>query len=116
MIAELAVEGDVGVAQQQIVRADPGRKSLMRAAVDGAILTKHVVITDFKISRFPDVLQILGFPTNGGEGKKLVGFSEDRVPLQDDVGVQDAVVTQRDLRPDHAERADADIPSDVGVG
>jgi hypothetical protein len=32
------------------------------------------------------------------------------------VGVQDAVVTQRDIRPDHAERADADIPSQGGVG
>lgn len=109
VIAKLAVVGDMGVAEKQIVRADPSRKFFMRATVDGAVFAKNIVITYLKRGWLADVFQILSLPTHHCERKKLVLPAESRDALQHHMTVQDTSVSERDVGSDHAVRADADI-------
>ena len=80
----------------------------------GGVFPEDVVIADFKIRRFARVLEILGFASNGGEGKKLVSPADPGVSVNDHMRVEDAVVADPDIRPDDAERANPDIFSERG--
>ena len=114
VVAELAVMRDVRVAEQQIVRADARRQILMGAAMDRGVLAEDVVIADFEPGRLAEVFEILGFPTDGCEGEKLVAAPEFRVSFEHDMRMQDTLVAQLHIRADHAEGADADVVSKPG--
>lgn len=114
VIAELAVVRDVGVAEKQIVRADPGGQLFMRTAMHRAVFTENVVIADFQRGRLPDVFQILGLPADKRVGEKLVVPSKLRRPLEHHMTVQHAFIAERDVSSDDAIRADAYVFSQLG--
>ena len=114
VIAELAVVRDVGVAEKQIVRADPGGQFFMRSAMYRAVFAENVMIADFQRSRFPDVFQILGLTSDHRVGKKLVVLSKRSRAFQHHMAVQNAVIAERDFCSDDAIRADSDVFSQLG--
>lgn len=115
-IADLAVVGDVRVTQEKVVRTDARGQFLEGAAVNGGIFPEDIMITDFEGGRFTDVFQILGFPADGCEGEKLVAFSEGGNAIQDDVGVEHTIVTERHVRANDTEWANAYVLSEFGLG
>ena len=106
--------GHMRITQQQVVRADARGQVFLGAAVHRAVLTKHIVVAHFQIGRLPVVFEVLGFPADRREGEKLVAAPEFRVPFEHHMRVQHALVSQFDVGPDHAERADADVVSNLG--
>lgn len=114
MVPELAVVGDVRVAEQQVVRPDPRRQTLVSAAVNGAVFPEHIVIADFKMRWLALILEVLGLAANDGKGEKLISLSEFRMALQNDMRMEHAVVTECDIRTNDAIRTDADIASQRG--
>ncbi len=114
VIAELAVVRDMGVAEKQIVRADPGRELLMRAAMHRAVFAEDVMITHLKCGWLTDVFQILGLTADHREGEKLVMFSKGRGAFQHHMAVEHAFIAEGDVGSDDAIRADADIFSKLG--
>ncbi len=114
MVPQLAVVSDMRVAEQQIVRADPSRQIRVGTAVDGAVFPENIVIADFQISGIAFEFQILRFPTDCGKWEKLVASTHFRVTFEDDVRMENAVITQFDVRANDAIWPDADIPPDGG--
>ncbi len=93
------------------MRADAGDGVRVGTAVDRGIFPENVQVANFQIGGIADVFEILGLPADRGEGEKLVGTAEFRMPLEDHVRVKDAVVAKLDIRSDDAEWPDADIAS-----
>lgn len=115
VIAKLAVMGDVRVAEQQIVRTDSRRQTLMGPAMYRGVFPKYIEITYLKGGRFADIFEVLGFAANHGEGEELIAAPEFRVPFQHHVGVQNTIVAQFDVRPHHAKGADPDMVPNFGL-
>ena len=111
MAADLAVVGDVRVAQKQVVRADARDGIRVGAAVDRGVFAENIVVADFQIGGISDVFEVLGFASDGRKGEKLVGAAEFRVALENDVRVQDTIIAEFDIRSNDAKRADTDIAS-----
>lgn len=116
VVTDLAVVGDVGVAEEEVIGADAGGDGLVGAAVDGAVFAEDVAVTDDEVGWFAEVLEVLGFSAYGGEGEELVVRADLRGAGEDDVGVEDAAVTELDVRADDAPRADLDIGAQRGFG
>jgi len=110
----LAVVGDVGVAEQQIMRADAGGQAFVSAAMDGGVFAEDVVVADFEVGGIAEVFEILGLAADDGEGEKLVAAADLRMTFENDVGVQDAIVAEFDVVANDAIGADADILSQGG--
>src|SRR5262245_37924388 len=64
------------------------------AAVHVDVLTKHVARADCQKSFFTDVLEILRLNADNAEGKESVVAADGGRPLNDDMRVQDAPVSQ----------------------
>ena len=116
VVPQLAIVGDVGVAEEKVVGADAGGQLRVGAAMDRAVLAEDVVGADFQCGGLADVFEILGFPADDGEGEKLVGIPEGGGAFEDDVGVQHAVIAEGHVRTDGAVGADADVPAEFGLG
>jgi hypothetical protein len=72
------------------------------------------VVADFEVSGIAEVFEILGLAADDGEGEKLVATADFRVTFQDNVRVEDAIVTEFDVVANDAIRADADVLSQGG--
>ena len=111
MTSNLTIVGDVRVAEEQIVRADPGDRIRVGAAVDGAVLPENIVIADFQIRRITRVFEILSLASYCGEGEKLVVAPKFRMTLEHHMRVEHAFIAELDICADDTERTDADIAS-----
>ncbi len=114
VVAELAIVRDVRVAEKQVMRADPRRHIAVRAAVDGGVFPENIQIADLQVSRIADVFQILRLSADRGEGEKFVRAADFRVPIDHDMGVQNAVIAELDVGTDDAIRADSNVFPDRG--
>jgi len=115
VITELAVVGNVGVAEQQIVRADPSRKFFMSATMDGAVFAKDIVVPDFESGGLADVFEVLGFSADDREWEKFVAAPKHRVPFKHDMRVEHAIRAQSYIRADDAIWADAHVAAESGL-
>ncbi|MEY5013418.1 MAG: hypothetical protein RLY69_1133, partial [Verrucomicrobiota bacterium] len=114
VIAELAVVGDMRVAEQQIVGANARRRVIVGAAMHGAVFAELVEVADFEHGRFALVLEVLGFSADGGVGIKFVAAAKLRGAFEHDMRMQHAVVAKFDMVADDAVRPDADIRAKLG--
>ena len=114
MAADLAIMGDVRIAKKQIVRTDSGHGIRVGTSMNRGVFTENIVIADFKISGIAHVFEILGFSADGGKGEKLIATAKPRVAINDDMRVEDAIVSKRDICANDTKRPDADIASQRG--
>jgi len=112
VIPELAIVGDVRVAEEKIVRADRRRDFAVRAAMDGSVFAEDIVIADDEKGRLTDVFEVLGFSADRCEGEELVVLADFRRAIDHDMRVEHAFITKLDIRADDAKRADADVVAD----
>jgi hypothetical protein len=117
MAAQNAIVGDVRIHHQKIMIAD----TRVRAAAQGAtmnidILAKLVVRADCQIGLLAMELQILGLNADHTKWKKPIGRSDDSRPLNNDMGIQPAVLTNRNKIAYTAIRANLDSGANHGSG
>src|SRR5690606_794533 len=105
VVADHAVVRDVGVGQQPVVIADPGRAAAARGpAVDGDEFAHGVARADHQLDRLPRVLLVLRLT------------ADRRVPDDAVVGADPGRAMDRAMRADLGVGADFDIRADVAEG
>ena len=114
MIPHLAIVGNVGVAQEIVVRSDPGRDFRSGAAVDGAVFAEHVVVAYLQIGGLTRIFEVLGFAANDGKRKKLVVAANLGCPFDDHMGMQHTLVAQFNMRADDAIWTHSNMLSELG--
>ena len=94
---ELAIVGDVRVAQQVVVRSHHGGVAFIRRAVDRGVLADDVVIADDGAGHAALPFQVLGLEAETGKRKNLVVLPDRGVAVHDDVRMQLAARSQDDV-------------------
>ena len=104
--ADHAIVGDVAVDHEEVVAADVGRPRVGRAAVDGDVLAKDVVVADLDGCRLVVILEVLRAFAEDGAGIDDVAAAHGQGAAKGGVGAEDAV------RPDGYGAFDDDVRSD----
>ena len=108
--------GDVGIDDQQIVRADDGGVAVIGRAVDGDAFAENIVIADLHPGDAALPFQVLRFHANGGEGEDFIFPSEFCVAVNDDVRVQFAAIAERHVFTNDAIGPDFATGTNPGLG
>ena len=116
MIAELAIVGDVGVAEEIIVGADAGGHLGGGPPVNRAVLAKHVVVPDLNKRRLTQVFEVLGFASDDGKRIKLVSLANGGAALDNHMRMQHTVPAQYHILSDQTVRPNPDVGSQLGGG
>ncbi len=109
MAADDAVMRDMHVGQEAVVTADDRFIPRRSGAVNGAKLSKGIVITDFEAGGFSTVLQVLSLLSDGTIGEEAIVFTDLGRPHDGDMMLQPTAVTDLHIRPDDAIGADGHI-------
>jgi len=88
LVTHLAFVGYVGVAEEEIVIANPSGSIRGGAPMDGGIFAKGVVIPDDELGPFAFVFEVLGLSPQGREGEGLAPFPDGGIALNNDVAAQ----------------------------
>lgn len=116
MVAELAVVGDVGVAEEKVVRADAGGQFLEGAAVNGGILPEHIRVSDLERGGLAGVFEVLRFPADRGEGEEFIVFPEGGSAFENDMRMEDTIIPEGHVLANDGIGAHADVLSELGLG
>jgi hypothetical protein len=113
IISNLAVMSDVNVRHQKIVIADSGvSAATLRTSMNVDVFTKDIVITDREKRFFTLEFQVLWLQTDRSERKEVVVLTNYGRPLNDDVRIEAAPVSDFDAITYAAIRTDRNIGAD----
>ena len=105
------------LVEQAHDRAATGRAGVLAVgAVDGDAFAEDVVVADLKAGDAAFPFQVLGFETEGGEGKNFVAVAELGVAVNDHVRMQFALVAEGDVLADDAVGSDLAAVAEFGAG
>lgn len=115
MVPDYAIMRDVDVAEEVIVTADPRFVVRRCGTVDGAKLTKGVVIAHFEPCGLSLIFQILRLLTDTAIGVKFIPFPDAGRAHDGDVMLEPATISEHDVCTDDAVWADVAVCADLGA-
>ena len=105
----------MGITKKEIVISNPSRDFRVRATVDRRVFPKYIVVADFQMSRFSDVLEILRFTANHGKREKFVIVANFAGALDHDMRVKNTSIAELYPRPDHAVGSNREVDTKFGI-
>src|SRR5437762_6688687 len=84
--------------------------------MNGNMFAESIVLADFRASDSTAPLHVLGFQPKADERKNFVASAQHGMAVNDDVRVEPAIVTERNMLADDAARADLAIAADLRFG
>jgi len=117
VIPENAIMRNMHVDHKEVVVADARvSAAAFGAAVDVDVLTKNIVRPDCQVRFLVVKLEILGWNPNHAEWEKPIVASDDCRAFENDVGIENAAIADRDARSDAAEGPNADVLAETSLG
>ena len=116
VVGDMAFVGHVSIAEEEVVVANPGRGVRGRAAMNGHVFAKSIVVTNDELGLLTFVFQVLGSPSDGSKGIGVAALADSGIALDDDMAAEVGMRSQGDVVANDAIRADLTIRANLGFG
>jgi hypothetical protein len=114
VISDNAIVSNMTVAQNVIVRSKPRHFPVASGAVDTDVFANRVIVANFRPGNTTHPFQVLGFKADADVRKKFVFLSNFGVAINDNMRMELALSSKRNVLADDAKRADFAARANLG--